>query len=152
MEKQVVEEAEKEGRSLPSGEIKLPMFKELQAKKRAEAEKKFLEERAELEKNVSDIDKQILEIQKALRDIDGVQTIDSFFRPNTDKSEKKPIEVDKGKKRKSSGDSDDGGEEKPLAQLALVASSLNSLTIMEKRNQTKTRRLLPCSANVRGRR
>ena len=112
MEKQVVEEAGKEGRSLPSGEIKLPMFKELQAKKRAEAEKKFLEERAELEKNVSDIDKQILEIQKALRDIDGVQTIDSFFRPNTDKSEKKPIEVDKGKKRKSSGDSDDGGEGK----------------------------------------
>lgn len=112
MEKQVVEEAEKEGRPLPSGEIKLPMFKELQAKKRAEAEKKFLEERAELEKNVSDIDKQILEIQKALRDIDGVQTIDSFFRPKTDQSEKKHIGVDKGKKRKSSGDSDDGGEGK----------------------------------------
>ena len=108
MEKQVVEEAEKEGRPLPSGEIKLPMFKELQAKKRAEAEKKFLEERAELEKNVSDIDKQILEIQKALRDIDGVQTIDSFFRPNIGQSEKKL----QGKKRKSSGDSDDGGEGK----------------------------------------
>ncbi len=87
MEKQATEEAEKEGRELPPGEIKLPMFKELQAKKRAEAEKKFLEERAVLEKNVSDIDKQILQIQQALRDIDGVQTIDSFFRSNTDLSD-----------------------------------------------------------------
>merc|ERR1712007_342285 len=34
LEKQVVEEAEQEGRTLPPGEIKLPMFKELQAKKR----------------------------------------------------------------------------------------------------------------------
>lgn len=95
MEKQVVEEAEVEGRTLPPGEIKLPKFKELQAKKRAEAEKKFLTERAELENNVSDIDKQILEIQKALRDIDGVQTIDSFFRSNnsTDLSEKMTAEL-----------------------------------------------------------
>lgn len=93
MEKQVVEEAENEGGELPPGEIKLPMFKELQAKKRAEAETKFLEERAVLEKNVSDIDKQIAEIQKALRDEDGVQTIDSFFRSNTDLSEDMTAEL-----------------------------------------------------------
>lgn len=93
MEKQVVEEAEKEGRELPPGEIKLPMFKELQARKRAEAEKKFLEERAALEKNVADIDEQIAQIQKALRDADGVQTIDSFFRSNTDLSEDMTAEL-----------------------------------------------------------
>jgi len=94
LEKQVVEEAEQEGRTLPPGEIKLPMFKELQAKKRAAAQKKFLEERAQLEKNVSDIDKQILQIQKALQDVDGVQTIDTFFRPSsTDLSEEMTAEL-----------------------------------------------------------
>jgi len=94
LEKQVVEEAEQEGRTLPPGEIKLPMFKELQAKKRAAAQKKFLEERAQLEKNVSDIDKQILQIQKALQDVDGVQTIDTFFRPSsTDFSEEMTAEL-----------------------------------------------------------
>ena len=93
MEKQAVEEAEKEGRALTPGEVKLPMFKELQAKKRAAAEKKFLEERAALEKNVSDIDKQIQSIQKALRDLDGVQTIDSFFRSNTDISDQMVAEL-----------------------------------------------------------
>lgn len=118
MEKQAVEEAAKEGRILPPGEIVLPSFKELQAKKRAEAEKKFLEERALLEKNMSDIDNQIFQIQKALRDIDGVQTIDSFF-VKTDKSEnkncrdefKKSSLEDASKKRKA-GDLDDGREGK----------------------------------------
>lgn len=111
MEKQAVEEAEKEGRTLPPGEISLPNFKELQAKKRAEAEKKFLEEKVLLERNMSDIDKQILQIQKALRDIDGVQTIDSFF-VKTDKAEnnhrreesKKSHLEDVAKKRKTSFD------------------------------------------------
>ena len=113
MEKQTVEEAEKEGRTLPPGEIVLPNFKELQAKKRAEAEKKFLEERAMLERNMSDIDKQILQIQKALRDFDGVQTIDSFF-VKTDKVEsnhrreesKKSRLEDVTKKRKTSFDNE----------------------------------------------
>jgi hypothetical protein len=116
MEKQAVEEAEKEGRTLPPGEIVLPNFKELQAKKRAEAEKKFLEERDLLERNMSDIDKQILQIQKALRDIDGGQTIDSFFA-KTDKAENnhrreesKKIRIeDVTKKRKTSFDNEREG-------------------------------------------
>ena len=62
MEKQAIEEAEKEGETLPPGEIKLPMFKELQAKKRADAQKKFLEERVALENNLTDIEKQIQQI------------------------------------------------------------------------------------------
>lgn len=69
------------------------MFKDLQAKKRAAAQKKFLEERSQLEKNVSDIDKQILQIQKALQDVDGVQTIDTFFRPSSDLSEEMTAEL-----------------------------------------------------------
>ncbi len=80
MEKLAIEEAEKEGRTLTPGEIKLPMFKESQAKKRAEQQKKFLEERAALEQNVVDIDEQIMQIQKALRDLEGNQTIDTFFK------------------------------------------------------------------------
>ncbi len=80
MEKLAIEEAEKEGRTLTPGEIKLPMFKESQAKKRAEQQKKFLEERATLEQNVVDIDEQIMQIQKALRDLEGNQTIDTFFK------------------------------------------------------------------------
>jgi hypothetical protein len=118
MEKQAVEEAEKDGRTLPPGEIVLPTFKELQAKKRAEAEKKFLEERALLEKNMSDIDKQILQIQKALRDIDGVQTIDSFF-VKADKSEKnncldesKKSRLEDASKKRKAGDLDNGREGK----------------------------------------
>lgn len=112
MEKQAIEEAEKEGRTLSPGEIKLPMFKELQAKKRAEAEKKFLEERAVLEKNVSDIEAQIQKIQQALRNADGVQSIDNFFKPKTNPPEK-PKETESeheaGKKRKTE-ESDDGEE------------------------------------------
>lgn len=80
MEKLAIEEAEKEGRTLAPGEIKLPMFKESQAKKRAEQQKKFMEERAILEQNVVDIDEQIMQIQKALRDLEGNQTIDTFFK------------------------------------------------------------------------
>jgi len=80
MEKLAIEEAEKEGRTLTPGEIKLPMFKESQAKKRAEQQTKFLEERATLEQNVVDIDEQIMQIQKALRDLEGNQTIDTFFK------------------------------------------------------------------------
>jgi len=79
MEKLAIEEAEKEGRTLGPGEIKLPMFKESQAKKRAEQQKKIMEERAILEQNVVDIDEQIMQIQKALRDLEGNQTIDTFF-------------------------------------------------------------------------
>ena len=71
MEKQVQEEAENEGRMIPPGEIILPNFKELQAKRRAEAQRLVLEERAVLEKNVSDIDAQIHQIQQALLDLDG---------------------------------------------------------------------------------
>ena len=93
LEKQEIEEAEKEGRILSPCEIKLPMFKELQAKKRAEVEKKFLEERAVLEKNVLDIDQQIKKIQKALRDLDGVQPISSFFRSTSDLSESMVVEL-----------------------------------------------------------
>lgn len=84
MEKQMIDDAEKEGTPLPEGEIKLPMFNELQAKKRADAEKKFAEERATLEKNLSDIERQILEVQKALNQLDGVQSIKSFFQKKTD--------------------------------------------------------------------
>ena len=86
MEKLAIEEAEKEGRTLSPDEIKLPMFKESQAKKRAEQQKKFLEDRALLEKNVADIDEQIMEIQKALRGLEGNKTIDTFFKAkaNTD--------------------------------------------------------------------
>lgn len=112
MEKQAIEEAEKEGETLPPGEIKLPMFKELQAKKRADAQKKFLEERVALENNLTDIEKQIQQIQKALNDVDGVQTIDSFFKPKAEPQKKpKPKEAESGKKRKSE-ESDDGGEGK----------------------------------------
>ena len=93
MEKQVVKEAEQEGRTLPPGEIKLPMFKELQAKKRAEAKTQFLEKRAMLEQNIADIKKQIEETQKALRNAEGVQTIDSFFGANVDLSEEMTTEL-----------------------------------------------------------
>lgn len=93
MEKQAVEEAELEGRTLPPGEIKLPMFKELQAKKRAEAEQKFIDKTAALEQNVADIEKQIEQIQKALRDADGVQTNDSYYRSNSDLSEDMTVEL-----------------------------------------------------------
>ena len=93
MEKEAVEDAEKEGRTLPPGEIRLPMFKELQAKKRSKAEEKMLEERAILEKNVTDLEKQIKQIQKAIRDLDGVQSIDSFFRQSSDLTEKMTAEL-----------------------------------------------------------
>eukprot|EP00580_Thalassiosira_gravida_P020027 CAMPEP_0201664602 /NCGR_PEP_ID=MMETSP0494-20130426/6012_1 /ASSEMBLY_ACC=CAM_ASM_000839 /TAXON_ID=420259 /ORGANISM="Thalassiosira gravida, Strain GMp14c1" /LENGTH=911 /DNA_ID=CAMNT_0048143393 /DNA_START=1 /DNA_END=2736 /DNA_ORIENTATION=- len=115
MEKQAAEEAEEEGRTLPPGEIKLPMFKELQAKKRAEALKSRDKERVALEQNVSDIEKQIQQIQRALREEDGVQTLDTFFRSNTEQSESSAKSYgrldDKIKKRKA-GDSDDEGEGK----------------------------------------
>lgn len=84
MEKQVIDDAEKEGRPLSPEEIKLPMFKDLQVQKRVRAELKYLEEKAALEKNVMDLETQIKQIQKALRDVDGVQTIDAFFRSNSD--------------------------------------------------------------------
>lgn len=106
MERVVMEEAEKEGRKLPPGEIFLPNFKELQARQRSTAEKKFLEERAVLEKNVSDIDKQIQQIQKQLRELDGtegVRKIDSFFTKS-----KKPCPEGVSKKRKASEDLDTG--------------------------------------------
>jgi hypothetical protein len=112
MEKLAVEEAGKEGRTLTPGEIILPSFKELQSTKRAEAEKKILEERALLEENVSDIEKQILQIQKALRDIDGVQTIDSFFTKsdNADnknrREESKKSRLQEVSKKRKSGDLD----------------------------------------------
>ena len=80
MEKLAIEEAEKEGLTLNPGEFKLPMFKESQAKKRSEQQHKILEERATLEQNVVDIDEQIMQIQKALRDLEGNQTIDTFFK------------------------------------------------------------------------
>lgn len=99
MEKQMIEDAEKEGKPLPEGEIKLPMFNELQAKKRADAERKFAEERATLEKNLSDIENQIAEVQKALNQLDGVQSIKSFF-PKKDAPSNKSD--DKTKKRKNS--------------------------------------------------
>jgi len=93
MEKQEIEEAEIEGRTPPPGEIKLPMFKELQAKKRAEAEKKFLDVRAELEQNVADIEEQIEQIQRAMRNTEGVQSIDSYFLSNADLSEDMTAEL-----------------------------------------------------------
>lgn len=99
MEKQMVEDAEKEGKLLPEGEIKLPMFNELQAKKRADAERKFAEERATLEKNLSDIENQIAEVQKALNQLDGVQPIKAFFQKKDTLSTKSD---DKSKKRKNS--------------------------------------------------
>jgi copper chaperone CopZ len=107
MEKQLIEDAEREGRTLPEGEIKLPMFNELQAKKRADAEKKYADERTTLEQNLSDIENQILEVQKALNRLDGVQPIKSFFQKPTDtvKSEEKT------KKRRNS-EIDDKEEEK----------------------------------------
>jgi len=80
MEKLAIEEAAKEGRTLTPAEIKLPMFQESQAKRRAEQQKKVLEERALLEKNVADFEEQIMQIQKALRDLEGNQTIDTFFK------------------------------------------------------------------------
>ncbi len=84
MEKQVMDDAEKEGRPLSPGDIKLPMFKELQVQKRARAEQKYLEEKAALEKNVMELEAQIKQIQKALFEVDGVQAIDTFFRSNSD--------------------------------------------------------------------
>lgn len=123
MEKLAVEEAEKVGRKLPPGEIILPNFKELRARRRAEAETKFLNERALLERNVSDIDKQILQIQKQLRDIDGVLTIDSYFK-KADKIENnsyrcdeptKPHLEDVSKKRKASGGDSDSVREGKIA-------------------------------------
>mmetsp|Transcript_24578 Transcript_24578/g.50608 ORF Transcript_24578/g.50608 Transcript_24578/m.50608 type:complete len:1255 (-) Transcript_24578:97-3861(-) len=84
MEKQAIDDAEKEGRPLSPGDIKLPMFKDLQVQKRARAEKKYLEEKSALEKNVMDLEAQIKQIQKALREVDGVQTINEFFRSNSD--------------------------------------------------------------------
>ena len=109
MEKQAVEEAEKEGLTLNSEEIKLPMFKDLQAKKRVEAQKKILEEREVLEKNVSDIEKQIQQIQRALRDGDGIQSIESYSQP---KAEPPPIQPLDGDKKRKAADSDDEGEGK----------------------------------------
>jgi len=103
MEKQLLEEAEREGRSLPEGEIKLPMFNELQAKKRAVAERKFAEERASLEKNLSDIENQILDVQKALNQLDGVQSIKSFFQKKKDTALPVAPQTDeRSKKRKNS--------------------------------------------------
>ena len=78
MEKQALEEAEKEGRSIPPGEIVLPNFKELQAKRRAEVERHILEERSVLEKNVSDIDLQIQQIQQALLDLEGAHAVEEL--------------------------------------------------------------------------
>ncbi|KAL9188329.1 hypothetical protein ACHAXT_006707 [Thalassiosira profunda] len=68
MEKQAAEEAEKEGRTLPPGEIQLPMWKEQQAKKRANA-------------------------QKNCWDVDGVQTIDSFFKSSPSYRRKQTAEL-----------------------------------------------------------
>ena len=104
MEKAARDEAEKEGRALPEGEIKLPMFKDLQAKKRLDAEKKFIEERTALEDNLRNIDAQIEEIQRKLLETDGVQKIDSFFKPNNSakppKSKAKPEHGNKTAKTK----------------------------------------------------
>jgi hypothetical protein len=111
MERVVMEEAEKEGRKLPPGEVFLPNFKELQARQRSTAEKKFLEERAVLEKNVSDINKQIQQIQKQLRELDGtegVRKIDSFFKKASKEESKKPSPEVVSKKRKASEDLDTG--------------------------------------------
>lgn len=103
MEKQVIEEAERAGQPLAPGEIKLPMFKELQAKKRADAEKKFAEERLLLEKNLSDIEKQIRQVQRALNDLDGVQPINKFFPSQNDRTRNNNSMMDeKNKKRKNS--------------------------------------------------
>jgi len=119
MEKAVREEAEKEGRTLPEGEIKLPMFKELQAKKRLDAEKKFLEERTALEDNLRNIDAQIEEIQRKLLETDGVQKIDSFFKPNSSAKPKSKATSEHGKtakmkqqagKKRKAGE--EGGQEK----------------------------------------
>eukprot|EP00804_Cyclotella_cryptica_P021885 CCRYP_000846-RA/>CCRYP_000846-RA protein AED:0.28 eAED:0.28 QI:206/0.85/0.87/1/1/1/8/1264/1475 len=102
MEKQAMEEAERAGQPLPPGEIKLPMFKELQAKKRADAEKKFAEERVSLEKNLADIEKQIRQVQKALHDLDGVQPISKFFPSQTERNRNNNTLDEKNKKRKIS--------------------------------------------------
>lgn len=107
MEKQMIEDAEKEGKPLPEGEIKLPMFNELQAKKRAAAERKFAEERATLEKNVSDIENQIAEVQRALNQLDGVQPIKNFFQKKTETQaetrKRKTSEVDSKEEEKEGG-------------------------------------------------
>jgi hypothetical protein len=95
LEKQAVEEAARGGRAIPPSEVTLPKFKELQAKRRAEAEHQILDERAVLEQNIVEIDKQILQIQKALLDIDGVQSID-------DSSENVTAELLNSKKRSDS--------------------------------------------------
>jgi len=79
MEKQVLEEAEKDGRSISPGDIILPSFKELQAKRRVEAERQILDERAVLEKNVSDIDLQIQQIQQALLDLEGAHAVEELY-------------------------------------------------------------------------
>jgi hypothetical protein len=102
MEKQVIEEAERAGQPLPPGEIKLPMFKELQSKKRADAEKKFAEERLLLERNLSDIEKQIRQVQKALNDLDGVQPINKFFPSQSERTRNNNSLDEKNKKRKNS--------------------------------------------------
>ena len=98
MEKQMVEDAEREGKSMPEGEIKLPMFNELQAKKRVDAERKFAEERKTLEKNLSDIENQILEVERRLNQLDGVQSIKPFVQKKADV----PKNDENNKKRKIS--------------------------------------------------
>jgi len=109
MEKQMVEDAENEGKSLPEGEIKLPMFNELQAKKRLDAERKFAEERSTLEKNLSDIENQILEVERRLNQLDGVQSIKSFVQKragapkNNENKKRKNSEVESQEEEKEGG-------------------------------------------------
>jgi hypothetical protein len=98
MEKELIEQAEREGRTLAPEEIKLPMFNDLQAKKRADAERMFADERLILENNLADIERQIRQVQKALHDLDGTQPIKSFFQPVAEKA--RPSETNK--KRKTS--------------------------------------------------
>lgn len=121
LEKQVIEDAEKEGTPLPDGEIKLPMFNELQAKKRADAEKRFAEERATLENNLYDIERQILEVQKALNQLDGVQSIKSFFQkkadvPQNHDKKRKNSEVDNKEEREEQHEEKEGGAVGPAGK------------------------------------
>lgn len=140
MEKQAREEAEKEGRTLPEGDVQLPPFKELQAKKRAEAERKFLEERATLENNLSDIEKKIEQIQKSLRDLDGVQTIDSFFRsPNSELSDKLTAElaniIATARSSSVSAIADEFSSQFPgKGSKKSITSKIESLSVKEKRD------------------
>lgn len=66
LERKAREEAEEKNLE----NVKLPMYKTIQSKKRYEAEREYESQRMDLEKKVEDIENQIEEIQKKLRGLD----------------------------------------------------------------------------------